>query len=611
MRKIFGIYNSMRIHFDSKNEAHKKPFGCIRQNEICELTVHIPKSCETKNVWLKVEGESGFCLRLPLFFKKEENGYNYFSVSFSLFKTGLYFYYFTVETQNEKFSLYKLDDTTNMESGDKWQLTCFDKDYDTPNEYKGAVIYQIFPDRFNKSGENDLAGKLVPYIIHKDVGETPCYLPDKNGRILNNDFYGGNLRGITEKLDYIKELGADVIYLNPIFFAYSNHRYDTADYKKIDPMLGTERDFQLLCDESHKQGMKIILDGVFSHTGSNSIYFDKNNIFGNGAFHNRDSPYKEWFLFTEYPYKYTSWWGIDTLPSVNELNSSYMDFIINDEDSVVAHWLKQGADGFRLDVVDELPDEFIMALKKRVKEINKDAIIIGEVWEDASNKESYGIRRKYFANSELDSVMNYPFRKAIIDYVTGRGTGFELCRTVMTICENYPKPVTDCLMNSLSTHDTVRILTSLDNSFVGSKEQKANFLLEGEKLKSAIEKEKLAVFLQFVLPGSPTIYYGDEAGLQGFEDPFNRRFFPWDNINQELLYHYKNLARLKKRYESLKTGNIKTLYCDYNVYCFERTSGNETVYAAVNTGDIPYEIFGEVIFGSNVIGKNGYVLYTR
>ncbi|MDP4119036.1 MAG: glycoside hydrolase family 13 protein, partial [Bacillota bacterium] len=385
------------------------------------------------------------------------------------------------------------------------------------------------------------------------------------------------------RLPYIKELGVGVIYLNPIFMAYSNHRYDTANYMKVDPMLGTEEDFKNLCAEAHAMDIKIILDGVFSHTGSNSIYFDKNKIFGGGAYSDENSQYKSWYTFEKYSGKYTSWWGIDTLPCVNELDSTYMDYIIREKNSVVEHWLKAGADGFRLDVVDEIPDEFVSILRKQIKKIKPGALLIGEVWEDASNKISYGKRRKYFADSELDSVMNYPFRESIIGYVKGSITGTNFKERIMTIVENYPRMVVNCLMNVLSTHDTRRVLTEFgDDGKTRTKAEKAYFRLGGKELERALAFEMLAVLIQFTLPGMPCIYYGDEIGMEGYEDPLNRCFFSWDKVNENLRGFYAKLAKIKNENLPLKIGNVYFRACGGNSIEFVREyEGNRVVVKAV------------------------------
>lgn len=572
----------MKILYDSKNSYYKLPFGCLREDEKCTLRIDIPTKCNTTLVRLIVKDEERFEMVVPFVKEKSQNNYDTFKTEFSLFRKNLYFYYFNIRTQDGDFDLYKQGSGTSIGQGSLWQLTCFDKNYDTPQRFKGQVMYQIFPDRFYKSGTVDATGKLEPYYIHENANDIPVFMPNEYGEILNNDFFGGNLKGISEKLGYLKELGIGIIYLNPIFFAFSNHRYDTADYKRIDPLLGTEDDFADLCKKAHKLGIKVILDGVFSHTGSNSVYFDEKHIFGNGACSNPASPYKDWFMFENYPDRYTSWWGIKTLPCVDEMNPSYMDYIIYSEDSVIKHWLSLGADGFRLDVADELPDEFIKALKIRLKEIKPDALLIGEVWEDASNKISYGRRRKYFSQNELDSVMNYPFRDAILNFVKGYIDGGKFADDVMTIAENYPKPVLDCIMNLLSTHDTPRVLTELCGRKDGmSKADKANFKLQGYELLNVLSLSKAAAVLQFTLPGNPCIYYGDEIGMQGFEDPLNRAFFAWANEGCDLHKFYKELTFLKNNHQPLKLGDIRICETGNRYIKFARKYGDETIYIEI------------------------------
>ena len=415
----------------------------------------------------------------------------------------------------------------------------------------------------------------------------PHHRPNALGKIENCDFYGGNLKGIEKKLDYLSDLGVKVIYLNPIFKAYSNHRYDTADYMKIDEALGTEEDFKSLCCEAHRRGMKIILDGVFSHTGSNSRYFDINNIYGGGAYHDPSSPYRKWFTFKTYPIDYVCWWGVKTLPCTNENEQSFRDFIIGDEDSVIVHWIRAGADGFRLDVADELPDSFIAELRKRLKELNPDALLIGEVWEDASNKISYNQRRKYFTDGELDSVMNYPWRRAIMDYVIGKDNGTKLCETVMEIAENYPPDVVKTLMNMLSTHDTARILSLLSPSGAPeAKDARAVYKMRDDARGEAVSRLMCATFLQFVLPGMPSVFYGDEIGTEGFEDPFCRSFFDWERAqNNPIRDFFCRLSRFRSRSESLVYGDVNMSRVDASVVKIERRYEDKLCRAYVNAGE--------------------------
>ena len=392
------------------------------------------------------------------------------------------------------------------------------------------------------------------------------------------------------------------MYLNPIGKAFSNHRYDTGDYKIPDPMLGTTEDFAELCREAHKLGLKVILDGVYSHTGSNSRYFNREGVFsGTGAYQSKTSPYASWYTFYEWPNNYHSWWDFNTLPTVNKMDSAFIRYIISDEDSVVAHWMKLGADGFRLDVADELPDEFLKLLYDRVKQINPDALVLGEVWEDASNKTAYGRRRTYFTNAELDSVMNYPFRTAILNFMRGWDSGHGLRETVMSIVENYPPEVTACNMNLLGTHDTPRILTALVDDFDGSREEKAKRRLSRHNMEVARERLLMASFLQYTLPGSPSLYYGDEALMEGYKDPFNRRTYPWGQEDRDMLSHFKRLGKLRADYEALRLGDIQFFEAGDKHLGFTRTFGGKTVRIYVNRSGDSWDIpAGTVAFGYNL-----------
>ncbi len=600
----------MRIHYDSKSAAFKKPFGALAEDEICEISIHIPESCGVTACNLVIEADGGDeYLRVNMEKSGGYDGYGVYSCRFGIDKAGIYFYYFRINTQSGAFSLYKYGyDLTNIEDGEKWQLTCYNKAYGVPEWYSGRVMYQIFPDRFAKCGNPELAGKLEPYRIHESTSDIPDYLPDENGEVKNCDFFGGNLAGICEKLPYLASLGVSVIYLNPIFKAYSNHRYDTADYKAIDEMLGTESDFTALCDRAHSLGMRIILDGVFSHTGSDSIYFDKKHRFEHGAYYDECSPYRSWYDFKRYPDEYTSWWGIDTLPCVNELDGSYLDYIIDGEDSVVAHWLRLGADGFRLDVADELPDEFIARLRARLKALKPDSLLIGEVWEDASNKISYGVRRKYFTDGELDSVMNYPYKNAIIGLITKKQSAEDFRQSVMSIAENYPKAALLSLMNMLSTHDTPRILTLLGaKSVPEDKSARASYRMSADAYAEAEIRLKAAAAIQFALPGMPCIYYGDEIGTEGFEDPFCRTFFDWEKAdNSSLARYFASLAKLRLSSDALMRGNLNVTMPCISAIKLTRTLGDESVslYLCAD-GNLSLKISGNILFSLNADINDG------
>ena len=593
----------MRILFDSKQSQFKSPFGTLVPGQMCTLHVHIPATVCTQRVEIVLCYENGSPARYLDMHRTEQRGaYEIWQGEFSLFAPGLYFYYFQIHDPHGMFRLFKQGDDTNMEAGDLWQVSCISADFTTPDWAKGAIIYQIFPDRFCRSGKVDLTGKLEPYSIHASWNEDVDWAPDENGIIQNNDFFGGNFRGITEKMDYIASLGVTILYLNPISKSFSNHRYDTGDYKTPDPMLGTEADFAAMCRAAHERGIKVILDGVYSHTGSNSLYFDRNRTFGgNGAFCTRQSPYYNWYTFYEWPTNYHSWWNFDTLPTVNKMHPDFIKYIITDEDSVVAHWMKLGADGYRLDVADELPDEFIRMIHDRIRSINPDALLMGEVWEDASNKMAYDKRRRYFVGGELDSVMNYPFRTAILDFMRGRDAGERLRDTVMTIVENYPPQVVACNMNLLGTHDTPRILTALVDDFDGSREEKAHRNLSRNQLEVARDRLMMASFLQYTLPGSPSLYYGDEACMEGYKDPFNRRTYPWGREDPEILSHFRCLGKLRAHHQPLRLGDIHFFTAGDKHLGFSRSYGGKTVKIYVNRSGDPWDIpAGRVIFGKNL-----------
>ena len=610
----------MRILYDSKKLKHKSPFGTLRVNETCTMTVYVPSTVQATMIsciFNRADGSHSMNADIP--FKEKDGPYDIFQGSFSIYETGLYFYYFYISQPCGGFRLFKQGDDTNMEAGDMWQLSCIPASFSTPDWAKGGIIYQVFPDRFHKAGNVDPTGKLEPYTVHKYWHEEVDWRPTEDGIVLNNDFYGGNFKGIAEKMDYIAELGTTILYLNPISKSFSNHRYDTGDYKTPDPMLGTVQDFKEMCHAAHKRGIRVILDGVYSHTGSNSLYFNKNGAFhGKGAYQSPDSPYRSWYTFYQWPNSYHSWWNFDTLPTVNKMDPEFIKYIITDEDSVIAHWLRLGADGFRLDVADELPDEFLKLLYDRVKQLKPDALVLGEVWEDASSKTAYGKRRTYFTNAELDSVMNYPYRTAILNFMRGFDSGRGFKEAVMSIAENYPSQVVACNMNLLGTHDTPRILTALVDDFDGSREEKSKRRLSRNQREVAHERLLMASFLQYMLPGCPSIYYADEAGMEGYKDPFNRRTYPWGREDPELLEHYKRLGKLRKTCEALRLGDIQFFQAGDKHLGFTRSCHGKTVKIYANRSGDSWEIpYGKILLGYNlqvvagdylVLGPRGFCI---
>ena len=593
----------MRILYDSKLLLHKDPFGTLTPGQKCRLSIHIPASVQTGSVTCQLTRENGSPMAvIPLHLRECQGPYEIYCGQLVLDQPGLYFYYFHIATPQGGFRLFKQGDDTNMESGDLWQVSCIPEDFTTPDWAKGALIYQVFPDRFCKEGEVDCTGKLEPYTVHKDWYEEVSWNPDEDGNILNNDFYGGNFRGITSKLDYLSEMGVGILYLNPISKSFSSHRYDTGDYKTPDPMLGTEEDFAELCREAHRRNIHVVLDGVYSHTGSDSLYFNRQGTFDSlGAYQSRRSPYYDWYTFYQFPNSYRSWWNFDTLPTVQKMSPSFIEYIITGEDSVVEHWMKLGADGFRLDVVDELPDAFVKLLKDKIRSIKPDALLIGEVWEDASNKVAYDVRRRYFVDGELDSTMNYPFRTAIIQFMQKIDDGRNLRNTVMSIVENYPPQVMACTMNMLGTHDTSRILTALIDDFDGDRSEKAVRRLSRSQLYRAYDRLNMAAFLQYMLPGAPSLYYGDEAGMEGYGDPFCRRPYPWGREDRELQTHYRRLGQLRRDNETLRLGDIRFLHNKNHQLAFTRSYKGRTLRVYVNRSSDDWEIpSGRILLGRNI-----------
>ena len=451
------------------------------------------------------------------------------------------------------------------------------KTFQCPFWMTEGLMYQIFPDRFARSKDFQAPKQNKTYIMREDWGGIPHYLPDEEGKIRNNDFFGGNLKGIIEKLEYLSDLGVTVLYLNPIFEAYSNHRYDTANFMEIDPMLGTEEDFRRLCTRAREAGIRVILDGVFNHTGSDSIYFNKYGRYPEiGAYQSKESSYFSWFRFSDFPDDYECWWGIDTLPHVNETDPGYMDFILNNKNSVVRHWLACGASGFRLDVVDELPDEFLDRFREIVKEYDEDAVIIGEVWEDAASKVSYGKKRRYLGGNQLDSVMNYPLQKAIIGFLNGYLSGETLSQTIEGLWKNYPETVFYGLMNILGTHDTARILTQF--------EEAENDEAGRDDIDIAKQKLFAAIIIWALIPGIPCIYYGDEIGMRGGRDPFNRMCFIPEETDPEIYRHYRKLIAFRKKLqncEKLADLKYRPEACSENLFTFSRNGKSCRLYVAV------------------------------
>lgn len=597
--------NQKMISHDSQLELFRSPFGAICCNEELLLRLKVQGIDEPDQIilrlWQDGVGEEKVEMKLE---QAYEDCLQYQAKLNAPSSPGLLWYYFIITMRDKVYYYGNCPDRLGgmgqlyEEAPPAYQVTIYKEGATTPNWFKDGIIYQIFPDRFY-NGLPQVLNPKKESVIHGHWDNNPYYIRDVDtGRIVAYDFFGGNLQGVIEKLPYLKELGISVIYFNPIFASASNHRYDTGDYKTVDTMLGDNQLFTKLCARGKEYGISIILDGVFSHTGSDSIYFNRDGNYPEvGAYQSKQSPYYSWYRFTDYPDEYEGWWGIDTLPNVEENEPSYSNFIIESKDSVIKHWLKLGAKGWRLDVADELPDSFIKKIYKTMKEVDEDSILIGEVWEDASNKESYGKVREYLQGEEMDSVMNYPFRQITLDFMLGTIDAFAVHRAFMSLAENYPSHNFYAMMNLIGSHDVPRALTLLGEAPPHESltiAQQARYRLPAEKQQLAIARLKMMALWQMTFPGVPSVYYGDEAGLQGYKDPFNRATYPWGQENKELLTWYKQIIALRNQYDVLKTGKWISLPANGQVYGYIRRITN-----------------GRDVFGQAKQDNTGIILFNR
>ena len=568
--------------FDSRNPLYRTPQGAIAEGESLRLKVLLRKDSCVRSVFLILQNDAeNHAQEITMTPAEFVDNYRYYECEVTL-SEGLYWYSFRCESDYGEFLIKKGKHSLGYicPEGDRWQLTVYEKDFSTPDWLDGGIIYQIFPDRFYNSGKKKTRIPKDRYIV-ENWEKQPEYTQDDDFKCLGNDYYGGDLKGIEEKLPYLKSLGVNCIYLNPIFEAHSNHRYNTADYMKVDASLGTKSDLESLIKSAKKQGIYLILDGVFSHTGDDSIYFNKKNRYDSvGAYNNPDSPYRSWYTFNDSKVGYESWWGVPTLPEVNENDQAFTDFITG-ENGVIRYWLKKGIKGFRLDVADELPDEFLDNIRKAIKSDSKENFLLGEVWEDATNKISYDARRRFLRGSQLDSVMNYPFANAIIDYLQG-GTSRNLIDTVLEILENYPPQSIKLLMNHIGTHDTPRILTRLGigNADNTDREWQSKQTLTAEEYKKGASLLKVGAIIQYTLPGVPSLYYGDEAGMQGYGDPFCRGTYPWGKEDKDILNFYKALGKIRRGTEVFASGEFIPVHANFGEIAYIRQKGNEKILIA-------------------------------
>lgn len=592
----------MNVIHQTRNKLYRDPFGAIPTDETVTLSVQIQGTEFVHDCYLD------YCYGLQGFYEgrarmtPSDQYAGFYTCSVKVpGEYCLLFYWFEVMTstgvQYLVYDAAKKDGSgvlspirPKVTQGNKgevppFQITVYDRAFHTPDWFKGCVMYQIFPDRFARerqfSYEKMKTKRDYPeYIYHNNWYEDVDYKGTKETGYLACDFFGGSLNGIREHLDYLEKLGIDVIYLNPIFQSRSNHRYDTGNYENIDPLLGTNGDFDKLVEEAAHRSIRIILDGVFSHTGADSVYFNKFQRYQSvGAYQNAEgkgkSPYFSWYHFNLQPgyISYDSWWGFSDLPCVNENDLQYKEYILGPK-GIVRNWIKRGTSGWRLDVSDEVPDYFLRELRKAAKKENEDAVIMGEVWEDASNKISYGAFRDFLFGATHDCVMGYPFRDAVTNWLTGRISAADMKNTLENIRENYPVEAFYCNMNLIGSHDIPRPVTELAGDLrIMDRETQAHSRLSIEQRKVGERLLKFAMALQFTYPGTPSIYYGDEIAMEGHRDPFNRRPFPWnyaENSQIEIKQWLTALILFRRQHAVFRTGWIEYIKADEDVMIFRR-----------------------------------------
>ena len=574
--------------------------GAFAYGDELTFRVTVPRCFGASAVVLRLAPDGGEQSDVPLTFCGMEEGSDVYACTLSTVvlcqgaQDGLFWYEFLFLRGFDTLftdSVNNVDFTLSPQSQSRFRMLVYQKDMHTPAWFHGGTMYHIFLDRFCR-GSGAVALRSGAKLNEDWENGIPQYAEIAGEALANDVFFGGNLWGVIEKLDYLQSLGVTVLYLSPLFEAASNHRYDTADYERIDALLGGKEAFDALIEAAHARGMRIILDGVFNHTGDDSRYFNRRGSYADvGAYQSPTSPYASWYSFKRFPDDYEAWWGIEIMPRLQQSNAACRRYFTG-PDGIAAKWIRAGIDGWRLDVADELPDEFLNELNEVVKrETNGEGLLIGEVWENAADKIAYGKRRRYFRGGQLDSVMNYPFRNAIMAFLLDRDAD-TFCNILTEIYASYPVSVSHCLMNLLGTHDTERIITVLGDNGAGEGKQNAELSqmrLPGAARCRAVELVKLAAVLQFTVYGVPSVYYGDEAGLEGYHDPFCRMPFPWGREDRELTAHYTALGALRKKHTCLAEGDFRFVYRDANAFAYERVTrdGRDALLVVANMNDEP------------------------
>ncbi|GEM45687.1 alpha-amylase family glycosyl hydrolase [Deinococcus cellulosilyticus] len=609
---------ALSVQYDSRNLAFKAPFGATRAGEEVQFALSALPGVESATLVLEkriLEGNQERLeylphARIPMQ-KKQDGNREVWSATQVFPDSSVYGYHFELKIgkdtyvyQNNKNSIYWTTEKGSDGVGvldfrpedpkaiRRYRQTVYQPDFKVPDWAKDAVYYYIFPERFrNGDKANDPKVGVDTYLdqqieIHDNWNEAP-FLPnsgDGSDTVYNNDFFGGDLRGIIEKLDDLKDLGVNTLYLNPIFEAPSNHKYDTADYLHIDNNFGTNAEFQELTRESAKRGMRVILDTSLNHTGSDSIYFDRYGKYPEtGAFEKEqirtDSPYTDFYTFNPggatADQKYAGWVGVSSLPELKE-SDAWKDYAYRADNAITRYWLRQGASGWRMDVAPWVSDSFWQEWRKTVKAENPDALTVAETWFNAS---------KHFLGDQFDSTMNYIFRNTVLDYAAG-GKASELYQNLELMREEYPPQAFYALMNLLSTHDAARAL----HKFGYTSETTPQ-----DTIDTAKKRLKLAVLFQMTYPGAPAIYYGDEVGVTGGEDPKNRGTYPWEDVGGKpdlaLREDFKKLIALRNQNPVLRSGTLSApLLLDDHVVVLLRELDSKAVLVGLNNDTQPHQV---------------------
>lgn len=523
---------------------------------------------------------------------KNDEEYSYFKTAISLPTKAIYHYYFSFNVNNQSIYLKKENqkEVSTISPSEMWQMSV---NFEVPKWAKGKIMYHIFVDRFNK-GRKEPLPPMDNRTIHSSWNEDIKIGPDENG-IWNADFYGGDLQGIIDKLDYIKSLGVSIIYLSPIVWSQSNHRYDTSDYEQVDPYAGTNEDLKTLCTIAHQKGIKIILDAVFNHTGNDSKYFNEYNHFNElGASQSPESKYYPFYrkYIADNKTYFGYWWGMKNLPVCDGSSKEWQQYIYG-EGGIIDLWFSLGIDGLRLDVADELSDEFIEGIRTAVKKNKEDGFIIGEVW-----KSPMRMNRNYISGGKgMDTVMNYTLIDALIRYFKYEDV-YKLRDVINQLMTEYPKDTLNSLMNFTSTHDITRAINifgthefrysgewawNLNNE--GDLEWQKNYQLTEEDYQKGKKIYKAYLYVLTFFPGILSIFYGDEVGLQGMGNLANRRPFPWHKEDQDLLKFFQSLGEIRKKEQFLEEAELEIIEINNEYIMFRRHTLTESILIAVNRSD--------------------------